>query len=154
MFAPAVLCLALFGGEYQSENAATGVQPPFAERAVQPFEPPTIAAAAAEALAPLDARDLEALRGHVGTVKAVRGRCTAAFVPEGGTVVVLNFAENYHEALTAPIFDDHFAKWPGGPAAMERAYIGKTLLVQGLVTEYRGAPQIKIAHPGQALVVE
>ncbi len=153
MITPLALCLALWGGEYQSENVATGVQPPLAERSVAPFEPATISAEAADAFAPLDAHDLTTLADHVGEVKRVRGVCAAAFAPKGGSVVVLNFDAEYQRAITAPIFKDHFAKWPGGPAAIERALVGKTLLIEGLVTEYRGAPQIKLAHPGQVRVI-
>ena len=152
--APLILCVAVFGADYTSENAVTAVQAPFAERATEPFEPPTISASDAERLAPLDPHELKTLAGHVGEIKTVRGKCTAAFVPKGGTVVVLNFDVNYREALTAPIFEDHFAKWPGGAEAIEEAYVGKTLLIEGLVTEYRDAPQIKIAHPGQVRVIE
>ncbi|MFH5803986.1 hypothetical protein [Alienimonas sp. DA493] len=99
-----------------------------------------MAAADAEAPTPVAAGALKALPGRVGEVTAGRSRGTATFVPGCGTVVALNFAENSRGALTALIFNDHFAEWPSGPAAIERAAVGKTLLVQGLVTEYRGAP--------------
>ena len=154
MIAPLILIFAAAGGDYVTENDAVGVQAPFDERAGGTLNLPTIAKSAADRLDPLDAGDLKTLGKHVGEVKAVRGTCTAAFVPRGGTVVVLNFAKNYREAMTVPIFKDHFEKWPGGPGAIEKAYKGKTLLIQGLVTEYRGAPQIKAAHPAQLRLIE
>ena len=154
MTPPLILLLACAGGDYTSENAAAGVQPPPGERPAEPFAPPTVAAEEAAALDPLAATDLEELGRHVGEVRAVRGVCADVYIPSSGSVVVLNFAENYRDAVTVPVFADHFGKWPGGPAAIARAYEGKTLSVQGLVTEYRGAAQIKAAHPGQIRVVE
>ena len=149
-----IVALACAGADYTSENTADTVQPPPAEAEPGRFEPPTVSAAAAAKLSPLDAKDLAGLKPHVGTVRAVRGTVSAAFVPRGGSVVVLNFDRNYRSAMTAPVFQDHFGKWPGGKSTVERAYRGKTVLVRGLVTEYRGAPQIKIAHPGQIRVIE
>ena len=154
MIVPLVLCLAVAGGDYESENDAAGVQPPPAERKDARFEPGTIPASDAAKLDPLDAGDLKELGKHVGTVRAVRGTVAATFAPRGGSVLILNFAENYRSAMTAPVFKADFDKWPGGADAIETAYEGKTLLIRGLVTEYRGAAQIKIAHPGQILVIE
>ena len=154
MTAPLVLILAFAGGDYTSENAATGVQAPFGEADDGRFEPGTVAASAAAELEPLDAKVLRELGKYVGTVKAVRGTVSGVFAPNGGKVVILNFDRNYRSAMTSPIFSDDFDKWPGGAATVERAYKGKTVLIRGLVTEYRGSAQVKISHPGQIQVIE
>ena len=154
MTAAALLCaLAFAGDDYTTENDATGVQPPVEQKS-GPFDPPTVSQKDADRLAPIDAKRLKELGGHVGEVKAMRGTCTAVFVPGGGSVAILNFDRNFRSAATVPIFKDHFEKWPGGVEAIEKAYQGKELLVQGLVTEYRGAAQIKAAHPAQIRVIE
>ena len=154
MTTPLVLILAFAGADYTSENAATGVQAPFGEADAGRFEPGAIAASAAAELEPLDAKDLRELGKYVGTVKAVRGTVSGVFAPNGGKVVILNFDRNYRSAMTSPIFSDDFDKWPGGAATVERAYKGKTVLIRGLVTEYRGAAQVKVSHPGQIQVIE
>ena len=141
------------GDEFTSENDATGVQPPAGERP-GPFEPPTISKRDAAQLDPVDAKDLRGLGRRVGEVAALRGTCTAVYVPRNGSVAILNFDRNFRSAATVPIFKDHFEKWPGGAAAIEKAYKGKPLLVRGLVTEYRGVAQIKAAHPAQIQIVE
>ena len=153
MIASFLFCLALAAGEFTSENSAAGVQPPPEELQRDHFEPTTIGADAVAERTVLDADDLPTLEARVGTVIAVQGECTAAFVPESGAVVVLNFAEDYRTAITVPIFRDHYDKWPGGAETIKEAYVGKTLLIEGLATSYRDAPQIKVAHPGQLRVV-
>ena len=142
------------GDDYATENDATGVQPPVADRDAGAFEPATMSAEDADRLDPVGAKELKTLGGKVGRIAAVRGRCVAVYVPKSGSVAILNFDRNFRSAVTVPIFKDHFEKWPGGPATIERAYAGKDLLVRGLVTEYRGTAQIKAAHPGQIFVVE
>ncbi|MEM9701806.1 MAG: hypothetical protein AAF907_05125, partial [Planctomycetota bacterium] len=148
MLASFTLLLAVSAADYSAENTATGVQTPIDQQVGGRFTAKTISAADARRLNPLGTGDLRTLARYVGEVKTVRGTCTAAFGPRGGSVLVLNFDRNYRNAMTAPIFAADFSKWPGGEKAIERAYVGKTLVIQGLVTEYRGAPQIKIAHPG------
>ena len=152
MTAALLLAAAFAGDDFTSENDATGIAPPVGQR-TGTFDPPTISAKDAAAVDAVDAKKVKDLGRRVGEVAAMRGVCTGAFVPRGGSVVILNFAKNYRNAATAPVFKDHFEKWPGGAKAIEKAYVGKDLLVRGLVTEYRGAAQIKIAHPAQVLVV-
>ena len=153
MTAALICALAFAGDDYASENDATGIQPPVGQK-TGAFDPPTVSVEDAGNLDPLDAIDLKGLGGHVGEVKAIRGTCVAVYVPRNGSVAILNFDRNFRSAATVPIFKDHFEKWPGGAASIEKAYKGKELLVQGLVTEYRGAAQIKAAHPAQIRVVE
>ena len=151
----ALFCLLAAAGDgYTSTNEATTVQAALGDRDRPAYTARLADSGTVAGYDPLDASDLDGLRGKVGTVAAFRGTVSQVFVPGRGSAAVLNFAENYREAATAPVFRDSFSKFPGGPDAIEEALKGKTVLVVGLVTEFRGRPQIKIAHPGQVFVVE
>jgi micrococcal nuclease len=62
-----------------------------------------------------------------------------------GTVCFLNFHTDYHY-FTAVIFACDFSGFPSFP---DTYYLGKTVHIIGIITEYRGSPEIIVKTPDQ-----
>jgi hypothetical protein len=84
---------------------------------------------------------------HVGTEATVEGRIVATHTSPLATV--LGFAPNY-AGFTATILTADRAKFPSD---IDQRCRGKLVRVTGLVTAYRGKPEMTLREPSQLLVV-
>ena len=150
----ALLLAAVFAqsADYTTENTATEVRPEGGEAAA--FELPTVSAGELRDDI-LPAADTADLKRRYGQVRSVRGKVASVYIagPEGP--VILNFDRDFRNAFQAVIFGDAFPKWAGNsPEEIGALYDGKEVVVDGIVTEYRNMPQVKLSHPWQVRVVE
>ncbi len=86
---------------------------------------------------------------HVGEDVAVVGRIIRT--KNIGSVVFLNFHDDYRTTLTAVIAEEHLADFPAPP---EVTYMNRTILLRGKVSEHRGSPQIIVTSPDQIEIIE
>jgi len=84
---------------------------------------------------------------HVGTEATVEGRIVATHASPLATV--LGFAPNF-AGFTATILTADRAKFPSD---LDQRCRGKLVHVTGLVTAYRGKPEMTLREPSQLLVV-
>jgi micrococcal nuclease len=66
-----------------------------------------------------------------------------------GTVCFLNFHTDYHY-FTAVIFACDFSGFPTSP---DGYYLGKPVYIIGIITEYKGSPQIIVKTPDQIRIL-
>ena len=85
---------------------------------------------------------------YVGQEVTVEGDIVRTY--DSGKVTFLNFAEEYSGKLSVVIFASDYGLFPDPPADY---FLDKRIRVQGLVKEYRGAPEIVVESPGQIEVV-
>jgi DNA/RNA endonuclease YhcR with UshA esterase domain len=87
----------------------------------------------------------------VGQEKTVRGRIVDTF--NSGRVLFLNFDFDFRDTLTLVVFDDHFDDF-GGADALELRVAGREVVVKGVISLFRGRPQLILREAGQILEVE
>ena len=123
--------------------------PSFAEDK-KPVEPAKPAEAGAEpkVYAPTE---LEALKAQKGKKILVEGTIALTGSNKADTIRYLNFTKNYRESV-ALVF---FAKDGGGTFTKEKLseYVGKKVRVNGELTEFNGALQIKVESFDQIKVL-
>jgi endonuclease YncB( thermonuclease family) len=98
----------------------------------------------------LEATEREALVSHAGTRVKVSGRVTRiGALPDGG-MTFINFGGHGRDGFVAiirakflPRFADRF------PNGLKSALVGKHVLLEGVITLYRGIPQIELESPAQ-----
>jgi endonuclease YncB( thermonuclease family) len=98
----------------------------------------------------LEATDHEALVSHAGTRVKVSGRVTRiGALPDGG-MTFINFGGHGGDGFVGiirakflPRFADRF------PDGLKSALVGKHVLLDGVITLYRGIPQIELEGPAQ-----
>jgi endonuclease YncB( thermonuclease family) len=98
----------------------------------------------------LDATDREALVSRAGTTVKVRGRVARiGALPDGG-MTFINFDGRGRDGFVGivrskflPRFADRF------PNGLKRALVGKHVLLEGMITLYRGVPRIELESPLQ-----
>ena len=87
---------------------------------------------------------------HIGERTTVYGPVVDTRWASGskGKPTFLNVGKPYPDAnrFTVVIWIDYRANFPQPP---EKYYLGKTIYVTGLVTEYKGIPQIEVKTPDQ-----
>jgi hypothetical protein len=109
----------------------------------------TVAASDSAVKGALAARDLEEAKKRIGKSGAFTGKVVKVFAPKSNSIVILNFAESYKDALTAVLRAPGFSRFPN----MEELK-GKKVLVTGTFSEFKGAPQIVLTQPSQVRIVE
>ncbi len=97
----------------------------------------------------LEAKDLEGAKKLVGKEGAFTGTVSRVFSPDTHSVVILNFAKNYREALTAPVRGRDFSKFPD-----LKKLEGKKVLISGKFQEYQGRTEILLTSPKQVKIIE
>ncbi len=97
----------------------------------------------------LVAHDLEGARKLIGKSGAFQGEVVKVYTPDHNKIVILNFARNYKDALTAVIRPSSYARFPDLTKLK-----GKKVLVTGKFEEYRGAPQIVLTDADQLKVIK
>ena len=126
----------------QTPNPTYTVYPtytPYPQVVIQPpTEPPPAAPAGPTVYSWQDAGQ------HIGEDALVEG--TIVRTHNAGSVIFLNFTENYQGTFTVVIFPDDAGKFPQPP---EQLFLNQSVRVQGLIAEFRGTPQIVVNEPAQ-----
>ena len=86
---------------------------------------------------------------HIGAEVTVEGDIVRT--RDTGSVIYLNFDENYRGKLSIVIFSKSAARFPEPPAAF---YLNQRVRVTGAVKEYQGAPEIVVDSPAQIEVMD
>ena len=109
----------------------------------------TIAKTDAAIKSALDAHDLKPAAGLVGKSGSFTGTVTKIFTPKSGSIVILNFDQDYKTALTAVVKRSDWGKFPD-LAKLE----GKKVVVSGKFVDFHGATEIDLTAPDQIKIVE
>lgn len=100
--------------------------------------------------APFEATDLEGLISRAGTRVQVRGLIARVGTLRGRRMTFINFGGRGRDGLTgiirAKFLPGFVHRFPNG---LESALVGKHVLLEGLITLYRGNPQIELESPRQ-----
>jgi hypothetical protein len=98
----------------------------------------------------LEATDSGALISRAGTRVKVRGRVARIGALPDGQMTFINFGDRGRDGLVGivrarflPRFADRF------PNGLKSALVGKHVLLEGVITLYRGIPQIELENPAQ-----
>ena len=98
----------------------------------------------------LEATDSGALISRAGTRVKVRGRVARIGALPDGRMTFINFGDRGRDSLVGivrarflPRFADRF------PNGLKSALVGKHVLLEGVITLYRGIPQIELESPAQ-----
>lgn len=143
---------ALAGAGFAQEGGpapSTSVSKPQHEVARKDARFAKVSANEAATLGAIAASDMATLRSKVEKEATVAGKVVAVFRPGSNSIVLLNFARNYRDALTVGVKSAHFAAFPD-----LRTLEGKQVIVVGKVALYRDRPQILIEKPSQLRIVE
>ena len=97
----------------------------------------------------IDAHDLSKASKMVGQDGAFRGKVAKLYTSRTGSVVSLNFDEDYKSALTAVVKASDFSKFPD-LSQLE----GKHVVISGTFSEFKGNPQILLTDPKQISIVK
>lgn len=127
-----------------SENRATSVRPPPADFFVS--MPAKSKPVDKEVLSAEDVKKIEACKDQEVSVK---GKVHEVYVPNSGSIAILNFGKDHKKCFKAVIFKADFEKWAGGVEGIKKKYQGKTVTVEGKVSIYQNAPQISAKTPSQ-----
>jgi DNA/RNA endonuclease YhcR with UshA esterase domain len=109
----------------------------------------TVAADSDTVKTALKADDLAAAKKQVGKTATFTGTIAKVFLPDSNSVVLINFAKNYREALTVVVYARNFAKFPDLTALN-----GKKVVVTGKVSDYRGQPQVELTDVDALKIVK
>jgi hypothetical protein len=96
----------------------------------------------------IDAHDLSKATKMLGQEGAFRGKVAKLYTSRTGTIVSLNFDDDYKTALTAVVKGSDFSKFPD-----LSQLDGKQVVVSGTFSEFKGNPQILLTDPKQIAVV-
>ncbi|MFY7952574.1 MAG: hypothetical protein ACOVT5_08710 [Armatimonadaceae bacterium] len=129
-----------------SKKAPAKAQHEVAAKDVVLKEITAIDAASAGAIA---ASDLATLRKRDGKETTISGKVTTVFAPDSKSIVLLNFARNYKDAIVVGIKANRFAAFPD-----LRTLKDKTVVVTGVVILYKERPEILLETPSQIRVVK
>ena len=97
----------------------------------------------------IHATDLLAFKDKTGKEITITGKVYAVFAPKSHSIVLLNFASNYRDAISVAVKAKDFANFPD-----LRKLKDKQVLVTGKCIDYKGQPELEIAQLKQMLVIE
>lgn len=97
----------------------------------------------------LAATDLVAARKSIGKTALVVGVVSEVFTPKSGSIVLLNFASNYKNALVGAVKAADFRKFP--PL---QSLKNKKVALRGKVITYRGRPEMELQTAGAIRLVK
>ncbi len=86
---------------------------------------------------------------YIGQVVSIKGKVISAH--NSGKACFLNFHRNWKKYFTIVIFGSSFKKFEQAPEVL---YQNKTIIVQGLIKEYQGKPEIIVNSPTQIRIIE
>lgn len=134
---------------FAQEKPAAGTNAPQSEVATKGSFT-TIAVSSPEVKNALDAKDLAGgkKKGEAKADGAFQGTVSEVFAPKSNSVVILNFAPKYKEAMTAAVQGKNFKKFPD-----LKSLKGKRVLISGKFAIYRDAPEILLTDPAQIKII-
>jgi endonuclease YncB( thermonuclease family) len=92
----------------------------------------------------------EALVSRAGTNVKVRGRVSRVGALPDGRLTFINFSANRREGLVAVIRANALRRFSNQfPTGLKSALVDKNVLLEGVITLYRGSPQIELESPAQ-----
>ena len=97
----------------------------------------------------IDAHDLSKAKALEGKTGAFKGTVAKVFVSNTGTVLILNFDNDYKTAITAALRKGDFSSFPD-----MNALLGKEVLVSGKFEDFRGATEILLTDKKQIAIVQ
>ena len=97
----------------------------------------------------IHATDLLAFKDKTGKEITITGKVYAVFAPKSHSIVLLNFATNYKEAITVAIKAKDFANFPD-----LRKLKDKQVVVTGKCIDYKGQPELEITQLKQLQIIE
>jgi len=99
--------------------------------------------------AAIHATDLLNFKDKTGKEITITGKVYAVFTPKSNSIVLLNFASNYKDAISVAVKAKDFANFPDLRKLKE-----KQVLVTGKCIDYKGQPELEISQLKQLLVIE
>lgn len=129
-----------------SKKAPAKAQHEVASKVIAFKEITAIDAASAGAIA---ASDLPALRKREGKETTISGKVTTVFAPDSKSIVLLNFARNYKDAIVVGVKSNRFSAFPD-----LRNLKDKSVVVTGVVILFKDRPEILLETPSQIRVVK
>ena len=96
----------------------------------------------------LDAKSMADAQKLIGKSGAFQGTVSKVYVPRGNGIVVLDFAPDYHSALTAVVKPAAYAKFPD-LIRLE----GKHVLISGKFISFHNAPEMELTALTQVKVI-
>jgi bisphosphoglycerate-independent phosphoglycerate mutase (AlkP superfamily) len=97
----------------------------------------------------IHATDLLAFKDKTGKEITITGKVYAVFTPKSHSIVLLNFASNYKDAITVAVKAKDFANFPDLRKLKE-----KQVVVTGKCIDYKGQPELEISLLKQLQVIE
>ncbi len=108
----------------------------------------TVPASDKSVTAALDAKALADAKKLIGKLGSFQGTVSKVYSPRNHSFVALDFAPNYHDALTADIAPADYAKFPD-LAQLD----GKHVLVSGKFVAHGEQTQLAVASPDGIKIV-
>ena len=136
--------------KFDSENKASGVRPPASDFFISMKT--KLTAKEKPAGETLNAEDVKKIAAKKDEEISVKGKVVEVFIPNSGTIAILNFGKDNKTCFKAVVFKSDFEKFDGGAQGIKKKYSGKTVTVEGKVTIYKDAPQIAVKTPSQIKV--
>lgn len=97
----------------------------------------------------IHASDLLAFKDKTSKEITITGKVYSVFAPKSHSIVLLNFATNYKDAITVAIKAKDFANFPD-----LRKLKDKQVVVTGKCIDYKGQPELEISLLKQLQVIE
>ena len=97
----------------------------------------------------IHATDLLAFKDKTGKEITITGKVYSVFAPKSHSIVLLNFATNYKDAITVAIKAKDFANFPD-----LRKLRDKQVVVTGKCIDYKGQPELEISLLKQLQIIE
>ena len=96
----------------------------------------------------LISKDVDAAKKLVGKEGAFKGTVTKVYIAKNNSLIVLDFDDDFRNALTAILEPGSFAKFPKIEDLRD-----KKILVKGKFVLYKGKPQIELTDPKQIKII-
>lgn len=97
------------------------------------------------------ADQVDELKKAEGKQTSVKGKVVEVFVPNSGSLAIMNFGKDNKKCFKVVIRKKDFEKF-GGIEDIKKKYAGKEVTVDGKVTMYQSLPQIELTVPSQIKV--
>ncbi|MFM7186217.1 MAG: hypothetical protein ACKO14_00215 [Armatimonadota bacterium] len=97
----------------------------------------------------IHATDLLAFKDKTGKEITITGKVYTVFAPKSHSIVLLNFASNYKDAITVAVKAKDFSNFPD-----LRKLKDKQVVVTGKCIDYKGQPELEISQLKQLQVIE
>ena len=108
----------------------------------------TVAASDSAVTKALDAKSLTDAKKQIGKMGSFQGTVIQVYSPKSHSVVALDFAAHYKDALTADIAPEDYAKFPDLTQLQ-----GKHILVSGKLVAHDDQTQLAVTNPDQIKII-